>query len=172
MYQPSDLLQVQRSEEKANKVIMMLEANTEVLQSLKTFYTKIGENKDFPLNEEVKSDLVSFRAQLHDMISDSKLQLTRAKLLVQITSNRKALVCSILIAPTEMEADRIVDTATPPDPSNDKNRETVVQHVQFHNHGPTRYDCHVRDCFRHLNLSASDFCIGRLSQNAIISLGS
>ncbi|OXV12074.1 hypothetical protein Egran_00165 [Elaphomyces granulatus] len=95
LYEPKklfDLLQVQRSEEKANNVIMMLEANTEVLQSLEAFYKRLDKNEDFSTVEEVKFDLASFQARLHDMISDSKLQITRARLLVQITSNRKALV--------------------------------------------------------------------------------
>lgn len=167
LYQPSDLLQVQRSEEKANNVIMMLEANTEVLQSLEAFYKRLDKNEDFSTVEEVKFDLASFQARLHDMISDSKLQITRARLLVQITSNRKALVTYPPYCSKRQEADCHAGPTTSSYPGNGQNGEAVSQHVQFHNYGSTRYDCHVCDCFHHLDLSTGNLRVCKLGVRVV-----
>jgi len=71
---------------------MLQESNTEVLESLKMFYGNVVENTGFPTKDENKHDISQFKEQLQEMINDSKLQINRAKLLLQIASNRKSLV--------------------------------------------------------------------------------
>ena len=85
-------MDVQQQEEKIQKAVMLQESNTEVLESLKAFYSNVVENTGFPTKDENKDDISQFKEQLQEMINDSKLQISRAKLLLQIASNRKSLV--------------------------------------------------------------------------------
>jgi len=87
-------MDIQQQEEKIQKAVMLQESNTEVLESLKAFYGNVVENAGFPTKDENKEDLSQFKEQLQEMINDSKLQISRAKLLLQIASNRKSLVSS------------------------------------------------------------------------------
>jgi hypothetical protein len=71
---------------------MVLEANTNVLGSLRKFYLRLLRTKDFDLKKECKSNIVAFANQLDDMMYDSRMHIARAKVLVQITANRKSLI--------------------------------------------------------------------------------
>ena len=85
---------MQRREDKINEAIMVLEANTDVVTSLRDFYKRLVENKDFDLKAKCEEDIIAFAAQVDDMIYDSKMQIARAKVLVKITADRKSLVRS------------------------------------------------------------------------------
>lgn len=71
---------------------MILEANAHVLTSLRIFYERLLRNQDFPLRNTCREDVLDFAARIDDMNYDLKMQIARAKLLVQITSDRKNLV--------------------------------------------------------------------------------
>ncbi|KAI9744664.1 MAG: hypothetical protein M1818_002193 [Claussenomyces sp. TS43310] len=90
-YTPNDIQIVQHREDKVNEAIMVLEANTDVLTSLRNFYQRLMENKDFELKANCQEDVIVFAAQLDDMIYDSRMQIARAKVLVKITADRKSL---------------------------------------------------------------------------------
>jgi len=93
-YKPKDLQAVQHYEDKANEAMMVLEANVEVLLSLQGFYERLVKRKDFPkpLRDSCEEGLLNFVAQLQDRIYDSKMHISRTKLLVRITADRKSLV--------------------------------------------------------------------------------
>lgn len=71
---------------------MVMEANTDVLTSIRRFYERLLDNPDFTLGDKCRGDVFAFAAQIDDMIYDSKMQIARAKVLVRITGDRKNLV--------------------------------------------------------------------------------
>lgn len=100
-YTPEDLQILQNYEEKTNEAIMILEANADVLSSLGAFYRRLVERKDFPLRGDCAEGVFKFAASVDDMVYDSKMQISRAKLLVRITADRKSLVSSCIIRRSE-----------------------------------------------------------------------
>jgi hypothetical protein len=76
---------------------MILEANTYILASLRKFYERLLDNADFPLRVTCREDVLTFAARIEDMIYDLNMQIARAKLLVQITSDRRNLVSRITL---------------------------------------------------------------------------
>lgn len=91
-YTPGDFQAVQHYEDKTNEGIMILEANADVLTSLRNFYERLMDNKDFAMKGSCSEDVSTFSTQINDMIYDLKMQTSRAKLLVRITADRKSLV--------------------------------------------------------------------------------
>ncbi|KAJ4379240.1 hypothetical protein N0V86_005285 [Didymella sp. IMI 355093] len=93
-YSSEDLQLVQVYEDKVSEVIMILEANNEVMQSLAGFYSNLMKNDDLDQNlrKQCAEDVREFTAQVTDMMYDSNMQIRRAKLLVKLTADRKALV--------------------------------------------------------------------------------
>ncbi|KAF2811554.1 uncharacterized protein BDZ99DRAFT_414029 [Mytilinidion resinicola] len=93
-YKPHHIQDLQQWEDKTNEVIMVLEANVEVMRSLRDFYTAIFKKRDFPnaLKDECMDDLHGFAAQIDSMIYDLRMQIARAVLFVKITNDRKELV--------------------------------------------------------------------------------
>lgn len=75
-----------------NEIIMILEANNDVLASLRNFYKAMHEDSAFTLGNACSEDLTSFAKKIDEMKHDSAMQVSRARLLVQITSDRKSLV--------------------------------------------------------------------------------
>lgn len=73
---------------------MVLEANTEVMKSIRTFYVELVSKKDFPdtLKTACEDHAEVFTSQLDEIINDFHMQTARAKLLVNIISDRKELV--------------------------------------------------------------------------------
>ncbi|KAL8668913.1 MAG: hypothetical protein Q9168_006473 [Polycauliona sp. 1 TL-2023] len=80
------------NEDKVNEIVMVLQANTEVLASLQRFYEALLDNDDFTLKDACRDDIMAFAKQMAEMIHDSSMQIARAKLLVQIVSDRKDLI--------------------------------------------------------------------------------
>ncbi|KAL8754822.1 MAG: hypothetical protein Q9199_004065 [Rusavskia elegans] len=100
VYVPSDLQTLQDYQDKINQTIMVLEANNDVLASLRNFYQALLDNRAFTLKDACGSDITSFTKQVDEMIHDSSMQISRAKLLVRITSDRKDLVVQHLQSQT------------------------------------------------------------------------
>lgn len=72
---------------------MVLQANTDVIISLRNFYKRLLDLDDVdPISKSCKPETVDFATQLDDMIYDSKMQISRANVLVKITADRKNLV--------------------------------------------------------------------------------
>jgi hypothetical protein len=71
---------------------MVLEANNDVITSLRKFYQNLLRKKEFKLRTVCKADIITFANKLDDMIYDSKMHIARAKVLVQITADRKGLI--------------------------------------------------------------------------------
>ncbi|KAK0113403.1 hypothetical protein ONS96_014269 [Cadophora gregata f. sp. sojae] len=92
IFTPHDLQAVQNCEDKTNEAIMVLQANSDVLNSLRRFYERLRDNKHFPLAAACHEDVVEFSMQIEDMVYDSNMQVARAKVLVQITEDRKTLI--------------------------------------------------------------------------------
>jgi hypothetical protein len=91
-YRPEDIQDVQNYEDRTNEVIMVLEANNDVLIAIRNFYEGLVHHPDFPLGAACRQDVATFAIQLNELIYDVKMQIRRAKLLVQITEDRKNLV--------------------------------------------------------------------------------
>ncbi|OQU97587.1 hypothetical protein CLAIMM_03497 isoform 3 [Cladophialophora immunda] len=89
---------VQGREDQINEAIMVLEANVDVMQSLCKFYEGLRTRKEIPqtLKDGCDADIATFIAQTNDMISNLKLQIVRANLLVKITKDRKELITQLL----------------------------------------------------------------------------
>jgi hypothetical protein len=94
VYKPDDIQSLQIWQDRANEAVMVLEANTDVLKSLHTFYHDIVDRRDFPdtLKTACEDDLRTFTSQLNEIIHDFHMQTARAKLLVKLISDRKELV--------------------------------------------------------------------------------
>ncbi|RDW91278.1 hypothetical protein BP5796_02443 [Coleophoma crateriformis] len=92
-FKPEDVLNVQDYEDKTNEAIMILEANMHVMTSLRKCYERLVEDKDFPSwKSTCREDVVAFADKVNDIIYDSEMQISRAKLLVRIISDRKNLI--------------------------------------------------------------------------------
>ena len=78
---------------------MILEANAHILASLRKFYERLLDNADFPLKSTCRKDVLTFAIRIEDMIYDLNMQIARAKLLVQITSDRRNLVSRVPLLP-------------------------------------------------------------------------
>lgn len=77
---------------------MILEANVDVMSSLREFYKALLESNSFPLTTvPTCSDGVNtFEAQINNMIYSFKMHIARAKLLIRISAARKSLVSIIM----------------------------------------------------------------------------
>ena len=93
-YKPYHIQDLQHWQDKANEAVMVLEANAEILGSIRRFYRDLIARKDFPstLKSACEDDLAVFFSQLDEIINDFHMQIARAKLLVHIISDRKELV--------------------------------------------------------------------------------
>ncbi|KAF2726701.1 hypothetical protein EJ04DRAFT_173320 [Polyplosphaeria fusca] len=104
-FTPRVLQDVQQFEEKASSAVMVLESNMEVMTELRKFYEKLMVNADFPMKDSCVEEATIFIQQLNDMIHAFARQKRRAKLLVEITENRKNLLLQKLqsLATKKME---------------------------------------------------------------------
>lgn len=71
---------------------MSMEANIDVLISLRDFYKRLMENNDFDLKAKPQNDVITFTIQVDDLIYGSKMQISRAKTLLKLMHGRKNLV--------------------------------------------------------------------------------
>lgn len=93
-YKPYHIQDLQHWQDRAKETVMVLEANIEILNSLRRFYVGLVARKDFPdvLKATCEDDLARFLSQLDEIIGDFNMQISRARLLVSIISDRKELV--------------------------------------------------------------------------------
>jgi hypothetical protein len=92
--QTDDLFQVQVYEDKINECIMTLESNADNMTSLSSFYTTIVKDDEFPNPEYTQCNqaVKKFCSQLQELIYDTNMHARRAKVLIKIMADRKAMV--------------------------------------------------------------------------------
>lgn len=174
IYTPGDLQTVQNYEDKTNEAIMVLEANADVLSSLRMFYEKLAENIDFPLRGVCHEDIAAFATQVNDMIYDSRMQILRAELLLRITADRKGLVSESffnrclssqfnVVVASFRKTERRAGPAAPSEPGDRENGKLDYQYAQNRSHVSERGN-HNADHHRgDLDLSSSNIRIGELA---------
>lgn len=91
-YQPQNIQDLQRWEDKTNECIMVLEANVNVMASLRRFYDGLKDDKNFPLRSSCADDIVTFAAEVDDIIHNFKMRIARARVLTKITNDRKQMI--------------------------------------------------------------------------------
>jgi hypothetical protein len=93
-YKACDIQDLQHWQEKANEAVMVLEANFDIIGSLRRFYVGLKDLKDFPqeLKLDCEEDIIAFISHLDNILYDFKMQISRARLLSGIIRDRKALV--------------------------------------------------------------------------------
>ena len=79
-------------EDKTHKAIMIMEANADVLTSLRDFHKRLMENKHVEFDQTCQDNIATFVSQADDAKHDLKLQIVRAKNLVGVTRDREGLV--------------------------------------------------------------------------------
>ncbi|KAL8811715.1 MAG: hypothetical protein Q9200_001578 [Gallowayella weberi] len=109
-YSLTDLQNLQHYQDKINETIMVLEGNNEVLSSLGGFYRALLGNSAFLVRDACHEDISSFAKQVDEMIHDSSTQISRAKLLVRITSDRKDLVSQHLQSQTTQKMEDLTES--------------------------------------------------------------
>jgi len=90
-----DLQKVQFVERKSNEALMTLEANVNILSSIREFYSHLVENTELPVDlpywtakeREFSRSLKNRESEIHRFES-------RCKRLVQLTADQRSLVCS------------------------------------------------------------------------------
>ncbi|KAF4932675.1 putative serine/threonine-protein kinase MPS1-like protein [Colletotrichum fructicola] len=92
VYTAADIQRFLSWQERISEVITVLESNVEVMKSLMRFYAKLQSNNDFDLQAVCKDDIEEFNNQLNSVMDDFRMQITRAKALVKLTSDRGELV--------------------------------------------------------------------------------
>ncbi|TID14704.1 hypothetical protein E6O75_ATG08850 [Venturia nashicola] len=108
-YNPQHIQDIQRRQDKINEIAMVLEANVDVMKSLCKFYTDLKSNRHFPqyLKESCDEDILTFTAQVEDMIYDLKMQIARATVLVKITNDRKEIILQHLQSQATARMERL-----------------------------------------------------------------
>lgn len=156
-FEPKDLQDVQRLEDKINELTVILEANHDIMQSLSGFYVNLMKNDDMDVNVKTQcaDDVREFAAQIADMMYDVNMQIRRANLLVKITADRKALVCVILTpAIVLLTANIEIDPSASAEPSHRSNFGIDKTVVSRSNH-------HADHHYRNSHLLARYFCFGK-----------
>lgn len=95
LYTANHLQSLQYAEEQTSDAIMDLGTNCDVLASLSKFYEQLLGNPAFPLATSCGRHICEFVMQIEDMIYDFRMQIARAKNLVEKASNRKQLVSAL-----------------------------------------------------------------------------
>ena len=89
-----DLAIVQQYEQKANDAVIVLESNTDILNSLLDFYGQLVDDEDFPMASRAscRKAVEKFILQIREIIFDTRMQSARAKVLVSVVAQRKEIV--------------------------------------------------------------------------------
>jgi hypothetical protein len=103
VYEPKHIQDLHRWKDKIIEIVMILEANVNVMSSIGKFYKDFKDSKDVPtaLKDLCGDDISAFMALLDQMINDFEMQVKRAKLLHTIVDDSKELV-SVMNENTEV----------------------------------------------------------------------
>ena len=93
-YKPYHIQDLQYWQDKTDEAIMVLEANAGVVNAIRRFYLNLKGHRDFPdtLKKACTDDIMTFVLHLDEIIDNCNMQISRAKLLANMISNRKELV--------------------------------------------------------------------------------
>lgn len=93
-YTPFHMQELQIWKDQMSQTLMVLEANIEIIASLRKFYLALNTNRDLPLafKRVCKEEIVAFAANLDEIIDALKMHALRVRLLVSIIADRKELV--------------------------------------------------------------------------------
>jgi hypothetical protein len=141
-YKPQHIQDIQRRQDKINEIVMVLEANVDVMKSLCKFYTDLKTNRHFPqaLKDACGEDILAFTAQVEDMMYDLKMQIARATVLVKITNDRKEIVSlSNLLGANPLTS---IDITTSSKSGYRKNGTPKFKHGEGSDCGPYHHHCH------------------------------
>ncbi|KAF1979437.1 hypothetical protein BU23DRAFT_154765 [Bimuria novae-zelandiae CBS 107.79] len=119
-FTPESLQDVQFLEEKATNAAMVLDANIEVMTSLRGFYEKLQEHNGFDMKDLCAEVVLGFVQQITDMIHTFAGYKRRMKLLIEVTENRK----NLLLQKLQSRATRKMEDLTTM-----SYRETIVMKV-------------------------------------------
>lgn len=91
---PYDIQDMQYWQDKANEANLMLESNIEILEAMRSFYTKLSQHADLPqpLKGGCDHHLEHFLEALEEANVDFQAHSRRAKFLVRLTADRKDLM--------------------------------------------------------------------------------
>jgi len=106
---------------------MILETNADIMTSIRKFYERLSSDCDFELRTSCGERIQYFALQLENMISDSRAQIARAKVLVQITEARKTLV-SVKLFPSNLSLDYNIATAPSTSAKSDNGKDGDLDH--------------------------------------------
>ncbi|KXH29940.1 hypothetical protein CSIM01_13816 [Colletotrichum simmondsii] len=100
---------VQEWEDKTNETIMVMGSNSDILTLLRKFYKELVEDQNFPSSEltACKQAVNDFAFQLDEIIYDTQMQISRAKVLVKIVADRKAILIQHLQTQAALVASKL-----------------------------------------------------------------
>ncbi|CAG8948908.1 hypothetical protein HYFRA_00002034 [Hymenoscyphus fraxineus] len=92
------LQQVQFVEDKANEVLLVLEANIKIVRSIRNHYQAILNSEDCPgeIRLGSKTEFSNFEKRISNIISDLEIQRSTAETLLRLLENRKSLLSALL----------------------------------------------------------------------------
>jgi hypothetical protein len=94
IFEVGTLQKVQVIEDKANEVVLNLEANIKIVTSIKIHYQTVLKSEDCPtdLVSGCKVEFAHFQKRIDNILGDLEIQLTSAQVLLRLVQNRKSLV--------------------------------------------------------------------------------
>jgi len=95
------LQKVQAIEDKANEVLLNLEANIKIVMGIKKHYQWVLKSEDCPpeIVTGSKAEFAHFQKRIDNILGDLEIQHTSAQVLLRLVENRESLVSSPSIRP-------------------------------------------------------------------------
>lgn len=94
IFKPSDIQTLQTWDEQNREIITSLESNITIVGCLRSYYSKLIEREDFPDDLKIgcKDATVLFLSDIDGTIKEFEEQLTSAKTLAAVITDRRKLV--------------------------------------------------------------------------------
>jgi hypothetical protein len=83
---------LQSYEDRVDEAIMILQTNSEVIASIRTFYDDSMAQLSLPWISDCREAIAQFSSQINEMLYDLKMHISRGAVLIKICDNRKQLV--------------------------------------------------------------------------------
>jgi hypothetical protein len=95
IFSAKTLQQVQFIEDKANEVLLILEANIKIVTGIREHYQKILNSESCPaeLKDSCKPEFCHFEKRINNIVGDLEIQHSSGETLLRLLENRKSLVC-------------------------------------------------------------------------------
>lgn len=94
IFSVTTLQKVQFIDDKANEILLILEANIRIVTTIREHYKSMIESEDCPeeLKTGCKTEIAHFRKRINNIIGDLEIQHSSTQTLLRILDNRKSLV--------------------------------------------------------------------------------